>query len=190
MKKINIYISIIVFILLVLTFTPIKKSFLISKTNFNENIKPGDILFCECKNKDYSIFGWDHCSIYIGNNEFIEAVPDKGVWITNFSVYSTWAKNFRFAYVKGVSEKQRNAAVDFAMSQLDKSYQYKNSSFFHFIGLRKDNSSESKEWYCSELVWAAYYNQGIDIDFNNWFFPRMVNPIDISLDILVSMYKI
>lgn len=32
------------------------------------------------------------------------------------------------------------------------------------IDFKKNTSYYEKDWYCSELVWAAYYNQGIDIE--------------------------
>ncbi|MBQ9862641.1 MAG: hypothetical protein IJM28_01905, partial [Lachnospiraceae bacterium] len=32
------------------------------------------------------------------------------------------------------------------------------------LDFAKDTSSSEKDWYCSELVWAAYKNQGIDIE--------------------------
>ena len=32
--------------------------------------------------------------------------------------------------------------------------------------VNKSSSSSTPKWYCSLLVWAAYYNQGIDLDYN------------------------
>ena len=41
------------------------------------------------------------------------------------------------------------------------------------LGLKCEDSSNpnfqtADRFYCMELVWAAYYNQGIDIDYNGW----------------------
>jgi uncharacterized protein YycO len=30
-----------------------------------------------------------------------------------------------------------------------------------------DYADSETEWYCSEIVWAAYKNQGIDLDANS-----------------------
>ena len=60
----------------------------------------GDILFCESRNPTYWIPGWDHTSIYIGNDKFIEAIPGEGVQITNFSKYHKWATNFIYGFVR------------------------------------------------------------------------------------------
>ena len=57
--------------------------------------------------------------------------------------------------VTGASNAQKNAAVSFCRSQLGKKY---NCDLSH------DTSASEKDWYCSELVWAAYKNQGIDIE--------------------------
>lgn len=52
------------------------------------------------------------------------------------------------------SEEQRNNAVVFCISQLGKAYALHTS---------KRSSASSDSWYCSELVWAAYKNQGIEL---------------------------
>ncbi|HEC89462.1 MAG TPA: PKD domain-containing protein [Thermoplasmatales archaeon] len=40
----------------------------------------------------------------------------------------------------------------------------------------------SNQWYCSELVWAAYYNQDIDIAY-------YISPLGIKIDDDVKMYQ-
>lgn len=57
--------------------------------------------------------------------------------------------------VSGATTEDIDNAVSFAISQLGKDY---------FLDLAKDTSSTEANWYCSELVWAAYKNQGIDIE--------------------------
>jgi len=52
----------------------------------------------------------------------------------------------------------------------------------------KDPSPDAEAWYCSELVWAAYYNQGIDIDRSGNRYPPYVGPTEISSDDDVGMY--
>lgn len=50
----------------------------------------------------------------------------------------------------------RKEAVNFAISQLNKGYDLDVR--------RKGHAANQKEWYCSELVWAAYYVNGLNIE--------------------------
>lgn len=61
-------------------------------------------------------------------------------------------------------------AVNFCIGELGSSY---------FLDFDKDYSSSETDWYCSELVWAAYYNQGINIETTNFFNEPGVTPRDI-----------
>ena len=53
------------------------------------------------------------------------------------------------------STKIKKASVAFALSQLGKKYK---------LDFKKNTSAKEKDWYCSELVWAAYKNQGVDLE--------------------------
>lgn len=55
----------------------------------------------------------------------------------------------------GASDTAIANAVAFCVGQIGKGY---------YIDLFKNTSTAEKNWYCSELVWAAYYNQGINIE--------------------------
>lgn len=84
--------------------------------------------------------------------------------------------------VSGASTANKNAAVAFCVSQLGKGY---------FIDFKKDTSADEKDWYCSELVWAGYKNQGIDIEVSSLGEPG-VTPRDIlnsSLTYSVAVTK-
>ena len=74
---------------------------------------------------------------------------------------------------------QRINAVNFAESQIGKPYNSREL---------KDPNPNSNAWYCSELVWAAYLSQGIDLDRNGWNFPKYVTPLEICWDDDVEMY--
>lgn len=52
------------------------------------------------------------------------------------------------------TEEQRDRAVSFCIGQLGKDYS---------LHTPKHSSPSSSSWYCSELVWAAYKNQGIEL---------------------------
>lgn len=73
--------------------------------------------------------------------------------------------------VTGASNAQKNAAVSFCRSQLGKKYN---------CDLERNTSANEKDWYCSELVWAAYKNQGIDIETKGSINEPGVTPRDIA----------
>jgi len=142
------------------------------------NVRVGDLLFCECRNSGlHSLDGWDHVAMYIGNSQFVEAVPDEGVWVANYNVYFTWATDITFGYVMGATQSDREDAVEFALGQVGKPYQP--------IPIPKNPSPDSLMWYCSELVWAAYLSVGFDLDSDGGL---AVYPCDIAAGDGVQMY--
>lgn len=150
-------------------------------------VKPGDLFFCEYKYKDCQP-GWDHVGIYIGDDTFIEANSFCGVWKTNLSVLQRWTNDITYGKVKTANETQRQNAIKFAEGQIGKPYDPYKFYFLPWLTRPKDPSPDAEAWYCSELVWAAYYHQGIDIDRNGDRFPPDVQPIEISSDDDVEMY--
>ena len=72
--------------------------------------------------------------------------------------------------VHGATDQQIDNAVEFCLSQLGKKYA---------IDFRKDTDPFQTDWYCSELVWAGYKNQGIDIETTALFNEPGVTPRDI-----------
>ena len=148
----------------------------------------GDLLFCDIDEEFISkaqSFGIeipfiytnpglydDHVAIYIGDNKFIEASPyhsdsenEKlyGVVISGIGLLKLWSKNIRYGKVNATSEQKENA-VEWAINQLGQPYQ---SDYTNKNCDPKDKKDKySDEWYCTELVWAAYKSQGIDLDKN------------------------
>lgn len=61
--------------------------------------------------------------------------------------------------VSSATTTQKNAAISFCIGQIGKNY---------VLDLQKDTSSDQADWYCSELVWAAYKNQGINLETSNY----------------------
>lgn len=57
--------------------------------------------------------------------------------------------------VKGATLAKRNEAISFCESQLGKPWKIQTS---------KPTESTTPKWQCSTLVWAAYMNQGIDLE--------------------------
>jgi hypothetical protein len=126
----------------------------------------------------------EHCAIYVGDNTLVDAtypfVREK-----NYShFYYNWQKNLVFVRVKTATETQRQAAADWARSQIGLPYQV----FFDvpWFGLKIANTNlrfpTAHELYCMELPWIAYYIEGIDIDYNAWKIPLWVTGDDIIHD--------
>ena len=73
--------------------------------------------------------------------------------------------------VVGASETIASNATKFCIGQLGKSY---------MIDFKKDTSPNEPDWYCSELVWAGYFNQGIDIETTGIYNEPGITPRDIN----------
>ena len=127
----------------------------------------------------------EHSAIYIGNNTLCDASEMFHVVCTfDYSVFYHDQKNFVFLRVRTASETQRHAAAAWAVSKIGTPFQ--DIFQFPWFGLKIANTSRpiptTDAFYCSELLWAAYYNQGIDIDYNEWRFPQWVTVDDILRD--------
>ena len=147
---------------------------------WRQNIKPGDILYD--KDAIYSdalgIFTIGHTAMYVGDlnrngqafhNQEIEALLKTGVTNNNISTWDYPDRNNVYLLRVATSAAAqialepkpsikaiRQGAVSFVRSQLGKPYDW------HWW--QKDPSPSAPSWYCSELDWAAYWNQGIDLE--------------------------
>jgi len=173
--------------------------YLSEKASVISDLKPGDILF------HISQYITIHCLIFkqfnVSNNmyEFLEANSDHGVrrifysenTLNNTLIYK------KFARVETANSIQIQNAILFAESQIGKEFEW--DMFFHNKNYIPSDPEKpySNSWYCTELVWAAYYNcnhtvdeeiygEGIDIDRNKWkkdsLIWSMVWPNDILWD--------
>jgi len=129
----------------------------------------------------------EHGVIYIGRNttsnedKFVEFMGN--VRHRNYTQIYNQQKNLIFLRVKTADSNQIQAAVKWANSKINLQYQI----FFQFpFGLKIANTDllfpTANKLYCMELLWAAYYQQGIDIDQNGWCFPWWVTGNDILTD--------
>jgi uncharacterized protein YycO len=150
-------------------------------------LKIGDILFCEWKHYNTDPC-WDHLAIYIGDNKFIESTPvGRGVVrITELEWFSQHTKAICYGNITTANLSQKLDAVTFTQSQLGKPYQYLDLNR-PFINRSKDPNVDSEAWYCTELIWAAYYQQGINIDSKGMLIGPVM-PADICWDDDISMY--
>ncbi len=129
----------------------------------------------------------EHGGIYVGNNTLVDACPHHdpdGVYAYDYSAFYSSQKNFVFLRVITANMSQRHAAAAWAMSKIGSSYQYFFSPPWFGLKIADTNLSfpTADKFYCMELLWAAYYNQGIDIDQNGWRFPWWVQGDDIIHD--------
>jgi len=104
------------------------------------------------------------------------------------------ATKYKFGRVITATELQKQNAILFAESQIGKKFQW------DWVGKNFNPNDESdayaNEWYCSELIWAAYQNcdhhpdeqifgKGINIDCNAGL---NVKPRDIRNDLDVRVF--
>jgi hypothetical protein len=143
--------------------------------------KEGDILLIAHNEFLYDILKfvdtWDHAGIITGPNEVTEAFNDQRYdhdgdnWadggigtITLREFYERDAKKYNWVVmslmrVKKASFKQRKEAAKYAREiDADESIDYS------FLIIAKARSIELKQYYCSLLVWHAYYKAGVDLE--------------------------
>ncbi|MCD7788139.1 MAG: hypothetical protein LUH59_04335 [Firmicutes bacterium] len=147
-------------------------------------VAAGDIIY-EAKGGG-SITG--HCTIVEGiyysakYNQYyiriVESIPDDGEGdgvcrgILDDSRYD--AREGTILRVTSATTSEKKAAVSFCTGQIGKDYE------LPLLG-GVSTSSSSSDWYCSELVWAAYKAQGISLvdSVGMWVTPK--NILDSSL---------
>lgn len=147
----------------------------------------------------------DHVAIYLGHSYtrngitgdwFIDSLggdktdptDPEGVQYhrLNFFTSRNWVTKYGYVKIGSYPADQtlKDAAADWAEARHGASYQY----FFEpiYYGLKHRNPDKphpmANRWYCMELPWAAYYNQGVDIDRDEWQLPKWVSGNDIIYD--------
>ena len=138
------------------------------------SLKTGDLLLC--RSPWSRVPGeWTHVGMYVEEYEgkkerVVEAVPP----IVKVSPLTDWSFPYK-TYVEALrvrtTDDIRRKAANFALRQEDKPY---------ILTLLSKNATDESSWYCSELVWAAYKNQGVDIENgpDRW----AITPTEIHLD--------
>jgi len=168
------------------------------------NLKKGDIVFRYVDEELYPLFShFMHPMLYTGKiveqdghpcYEFVEAHGGKGACYSYYPKQRILDKNdpalFYWVYrVKNADEQNIKNAVDFAEWRCNL-----GDPFLEILKQIKNyNPKENNSWYCTEFIWAAYFNcksfnisdlpeerrygRGIDIDENGGF---VVLPKDIQ----------
>ena len=129
---------------------------------------------------------FDHIAIYMGKGRISakgEFIPNK-IFGIDYVIEATYLpfprvrytpllllqiySKLYYAKVTDANESVRNGAIEFAQSRLGDKYQhfwYAEGISWHANSNPDDpNDINSNKWYCAELVWASYFNQGIDLD--------------------------
>jgi parallel beta-helix repeat protein len=145
---------------------------------WRRELRVGDILF-----DSDPLGGLGHAGIYCGYGLTVEATGDPlaflepGVIMKSLESWDPKDMNPDgrqnvFLIRVRCTDEIALSAVAFAQAQLGKDY--------WLSWLSKNCSTDQSNWYCSELVWAAYYNQGIDIEYtpDDW----AVSPLEIYLE--------
>lgn len=131
-----------------------------STYNLLSTVKKGDIIY-ETTGDLAPIAG--HASIVEGvfwsstyNQFYIRVIESIGAGVRRgvFDEQRLTDKSGTILRVSSATEEQRDRAVSFCIGQLGKDYS---------LHTPKHSSPSSSSWYCSELVWAAYKNQGIEL---------------------------
>ena len=157
--------------------------------NVPDFIKKGDIAFMDVNyTNSYNIPGYsnDHCAIYLGHDyldgNYFSYAGSQGVAIYSYQEIFSWLTNITFYHVNNTTKKQREDSVEWILNQTGADYQY----FFPIFNYKpcwyngmwelgtkcadpNDNLVKtSNRFYCCEMIWAGYYNNGIDLDSNGW----------------------
>ncbi len=146
-----------------------------SKYNLLNTVQKGDIIF-ESKG-GFGITGHTAIveGIYYSSTwqqyyiRVIEAI-DEGVVRSVLDDERVDDKGVAVLRVSGAAGSQITNAVNFCTGQLGKAYS---------LDFGKDTSESEPDWYCSELVWAGYYRQGIDVETNGLYNEPGITPRDI-----------
>jgi parallel beta-helix repeat protein len=135
--------------------------------DWRKDIQPGDILYDEitsffsilvCK----TISVGQHTGMYLGCGKTIEARLGHGVYYDDISSWDYPRRDRIYLLRVRCSEPIKNTAIQFAINQLGKHYNLSD-----LLAVNKNSSPNSPDWYCSELDWAAYYNQGSGINIES-----------------------
>lgn len=121
-------------------------------------LKRGDIVFEGMSSTNHAaiVEGVYYDSVY---NQYyvrvVEAVKNGGVCRGILTPDRMEEKLGEVYRITDATSSEIEGAFDFIYNQLGESYE---------IAVYKNSSDSNVDWYCSELIWAAFYHQGIYLD--------------------------
>lgn len=156
---------------------------------WRKDIQPGDILY------DPFASGVGHIGLYIGDSRVIEAqgilsyndypgkVNDNPITVWDYPQRNT-VYLLRVKKPDDLNNTEWNQKIINAINFVK--FQNEAQKPYDWHWYQKQYDIDSPSWYCSELVWAAYYNQGIDLEYraNGVAFDLIdpVSPVEIFDD--------
>lgn len=132
-----------------------------TRYNILQLAQKGDILLDD--NGSFGIFG--HAAIVEGRfydstyGYYIRVIEAVGAGVCR-GIFDARRADDRDTYLYKVftaTPEQKKEAVGFCITQLGKPW---------FLNLTHDYSEDTSPWMCSQLVWAGYKNQGVDIEID------------------------
>ncbi len=165
------------------------------RSDWRRDLKRGDILLHRSSGALSRLVFFTHAGIYVGNGKVVEARDpvmvfpfDDGIGEYDVSDWDyprdTYVSVMRLKGYKENAEvrAKAEAAADWALNQARRSY----TAYQEFyLWLDRWASASSPGWYCSELVWASYWNQGVDLAVRGGMGPSF-STIAVSPDYLYS----
>jgi PKD repeat protein/cell wall-associated NlpC family hydrolase len=145
---------------------------------WRRDIQPGDLLLSRSVNPVFplgAIDFWTHVGIYVGNGKVVEAISN-GVVETDITSWDYPNKTcVELLRVHGANDTVVEGVITFVKNQIGMPY-------WLSAGYKSIDPLDplSPGWYCSELAWAAYFNQRIDIEYTPD--PWVVSPQEINDD--------
>jgi uncharacterized protein YycO len=110
----------------------------------------------------FSRGGYNHVSIVLDDGRIIEAYPFKGVRVRNDIFESMHPKTAIDIFEVYTTPEQDEIIKDFLMNQIGKKYDY-HSVFGFVFYTTEEGRRQSGRWMCSELVFAAFKQVGINL---------------------------
>lgn len=146
-------------------------------------LKRGDIVFEGMSTTNHSaiVEGIYYDSVY---NQYyvrvIESVKNGGVCRGILTPDRMEVKQGEVYRITDATNSEIEGAFDFIYNQLGESYE---------IAVYKNPSDSNVDWYCSELIWAAFYHQGIYLDDDNNSIVWPAELVDHDFTELVAHYN-
>ncbi len=125
-------------------------------------IQKGDILLHRSGKWGLSnVLTYTHAGIYVGGGLVAEARSegDGGVSLYPVEDWDFPKDTYVSLYRVNATQAKREAAAAWARAQTERVPR----PTYDWGWYMRDASANSSAWYCSELVWASYRNQGIDL---------------------------
>jgi uncharacterized protein YycO len=163
---------------------------MIISNNVVNSMKPGDIIQYHMVNIDpiWNVYYWSHTMMYIGNDTVIHT---QGAPVQTANIYEYFngfpnIVNYVVLRPNGLSQSQIDSAINFAKAQIGEPY-----DMWSILRLTKQldppPSHPGFGFYCTELIWASYFQAGLDLDSNH---VGMVNPMEIYMNRRVNIVYI